>query len=83
MRFISKLLNYTFNFCKESLLIIRIALIGSCAMLTAAASLMLRCGEISARTYPLYSLARELCSLPVALLLFAIIAVACIQERCG
>ena len=83
MCFLRKLLNYTSNFCRESLLIIRIALMGSCAMLTAAAALMLRCGEISARTYPLYSLARELLSLPVALLLFAVIAVACIQERCG
>ena len=83
MRFLKKLLNYSSEFCRESLFIIRFSLMVSCAMLTGAAALMLRCGEISARTYPLYSLARELCSLPVALLLAAVIAVACIQERCG
>ena len=83
MRFFKELAAYASRLCGASLFILRFALMSSCAMLTAAAALMLRCGEISARIYATYSLARELGSFPAGVLLFAMIAVACIQECSG
>lgn len=81
MKRIKKFAGHMKNMCPASNLILRICLVVSCLLLTGSLLIFVYINsELTPHTYKLYLLAREMLSLPCAILLIGTIGSVCAQD---